>query len=99
VLDSWFFTDEAWFRLSGYINSQTRKMWGAENPHELQANSLHLSKLGLVDSVSGKKKLWEHSSLKRLEEGTFLACAVITHCSRHSWYVWKKKSIENKIHG
>jgi len=40
-----------------------------------------------------------HSSLKRLEEQTFLACAVITHCSRHSCYIQKKKSIESKIHG
>jgi hypothetical protein len=37
--------------------------------------------------------------LKRLEEGTFLACAVITHCSRHSCYIWKKKSIKSKMHG
>jgi hypothetical protein len=88
VLDGWFFTDEAWFQLSRYINSENRKIWSAENPHALHANSLHLSKMDFgAQWLGGEKKLWEHISLKRLEEGTFLACAVITHCSRHSCYI------------
>jgi len=57
VLDSWFFTDEAWFQLSGYINSQNRKIWSAENPHALHVNSLHFSKWGFGAQCHGKKKV------------------------------------------
>lgn len=32
-LDRTFFSDEAWFHLSGYINSQNYRTWSAENPH------------------------------------------------------------------
>lgn len=28
-----FFTDESWFYLSGYVNSQNMRTWDAENPH------------------------------------------------------------------
>ncbi len=28
-----FFTDEAYFYLSGYVNSQNMRMWSTENPH------------------------------------------------------------------
>jgi hypothetical protein len=30
-----FFTDEANFNLSGYVNSQNNKYWSSENPHAL----------------------------------------------------------------
>jgi len=33
ILDVTFLTDEAWFHLSGYINSQNTCIWAAENPH------------------------------------------------------------------
>jgi hypothetical protein len=31
LLDLYFFSDEAWFYLSGYVNSQYMRMWSAEN--------------------------------------------------------------------
>ncbi|RZB39757.1 hypothetical protein BDFB_014971 [Asbolus verrucosus] len=33
LLDLTFFSDEAWFHLSGYINSQNMRMWCSKNPH------------------------------------------------------------------
>ena len=34
-----FFTDEAWFHLSGYVNSQNTRIWAAENPHSVHKKS------------------------------------------------------------
>lgn len=34
LLDFTFYSDEAWFHLSGYINSQNFRTWSSENPHE-----------------------------------------------------------------
>jgi hypothetical protein len=36
-----FFDDEAWFHLLGYLNSQNIRMWSAENPHFFQ--ELHIT--------------------------------------------------------
>jgi hypothetical protein len=33
ILDFVWFTDEAWFHLSWYMNSQNTQVWVAENPH------------------------------------------------------------------
>jgi hypothetical protein len=30
-----FYTDEAWFHLSGYVTSQNNRYWRAENPHSI----------------------------------------------------------------
>jgi hypothetical protein len=35
ILDYTWFSDEAWFSLSGYVNSQITRLWGTENPHAL----------------------------------------------------------------
>ncbi|CAH1366225.1 unnamed protein product, partial [Tenebrio molitor] len=32
ILDLTFFTGEAWFHLSGYVNSQNYRTWATENP-------------------------------------------------------------------
>ena len=29
----YFMSDEAWFRLSGHVNSQNTRCWSSENPH------------------------------------------------------------------
>jgi hypothetical protein len=33
ILDVTFFTDEAWFHLSSYVNSQKSRVWLVTNPH------------------------------------------------------------------
>lgn len=55
VLDLTFFTDEAWFHLSGYINSQNYRTWCAENPHVLRETSLHPIKIGVWVAISRRR--------------------------------------------
>jgi hypothetical protein len=40
ILDVTFFTDAAWFHLSGYVNTQNTRLWSSENPHAVLENSL-----------------------------------------------------------
>ena len=44
VLDQVFFTDEAWFHPSGYVNSQNYRTWRTENPHNYTETALHPQK-------------------------------------------------------
>lgn len=41
ILDTTFFTDEAWFHLSGYVNSQNFRIWATANPKKYKETSLH----------------------------------------------------------
>ena len=45
ILDQIYYTDEAWFHLSGYSNSQNYRIWSNENPHEFHENPLHSQKI------------------------------------------------------
>jgi hypothetical protein len=45
ILDITFFTDEAWFNLSGYINTQNSRLWSSENSYAVHENPLHEQKL------------------------------------------------------
>jgi hypothetical protein len=47
-----FFTDEAWFHLSGFINSQNYRTWSAHNPHNVIQVPLHLLKIGVWVAMS-----------------------------------------------
>jgi hypothetical protein len=47
VLDQVFFTDEAWFHLSGYVNSQNYQTWRIENPYNYTETPLHRQKIGV----------------------------------------------------
>ena len=40
-----FYSDGAWFHLSGYFNSQNNRYWCKENPHILNQIPLHNVKL------------------------------------------------------
>lgn len=52
VLDKTFFTDEGWFHLNGYINSQNYRTWATENPHVTVETSLHPIKIGVWVAIS-----------------------------------------------
>lgn len=54
-LDRVFFSDEAWFHLSGYVNSQNTRIWSTENPHVLHENPLHCLKIGVWCAVSRRR--------------------------------------------
>lgn len=55
VLDKTFFSDEAWFHLSGYLNSQNLRIWGTENPNEFIETPLHPQKVGVWIAVSRRR--------------------------------------------
>lgn len=44
-LDVTFYTDEAWFHFSGYMNSQNTHLWSSENSHECEEIPLHDQKV------------------------------------------------------
>ncbi len=46
-LDLPFFSDEAWFCLTGYLNSQNNRHWSTVNPHYHMEAPLHTEKLGV----------------------------------------------------
>ncbi|KAJ8886234.1 hypothetical protein PR048_012443 [Dryococelus australis] len=52
LLDKVFFTDEAWFHLSGYVNNQNSRIWSFANPHVLHEKLLHCQKIGVWCAVS-----------------------------------------------
>ena len=54
TVDLYFIKDEAWFYLSGYINSQNTHYWSADNPKETLELSLHDAKIGVWCAVSGQ---------------------------------------------
>ena len=51
----YFISDEAWFHLSGYVNSQDTRYWSSENPHVIQEKPWHDLKIGAWCAVSGTK--------------------------------------------
>jgi hypothetical protein len=52
ALDQAFCTDEAWFHLSGYVNSQNYQTWRTENPHNYTETSLNPQKIGVWCAIS-----------------------------------------------
>lgn len=52
ILDVTYFTDEAWFHLSGYVNSQNSRIWSTKNPHEFKQIPLHDQKVGVWCALS-----------------------------------------------
>jgi hypothetical protein len=44
-------SDEAWFHVSGHVNSRNTRYWSAENPHMLHQEPLHDQKIGVWCAV------------------------------------------------
>jgi hypothetical protein len=55
VLENVFFSDKAWFHLSGYVNSQNSRFWSSENPHLFHEVPLHFQKTGCCCVTSCKR--------------------------------------------
>jgi hypothetical protein len=47
-----FFSDEAWFHLQGYINTQNNCYWYSQNPHLTHEVPLHPVEVGVWCAVS-----------------------------------------------
>jgi transposase len=54
-LDNCFFSDESWFHLNGYVNSQNMRLWSGENLHPTIQKTLHSQKLGVWAAMSAKR--------------------------------------------
>jgi hypothetical protein len=52
ILDVTFFTDEAWFHLYKYVNSQNTCLWSSENPHVFKEMAFHDQKVGVWCAIS-----------------------------------------------
>jgi hypothetical protein len=52
ILDYTWFSDEVWFRLSSYVNSQNTCLCGSENPHALFEEPLHSQKADVFCALS-----------------------------------------------
>jgi hypothetical protein len=55
TLDLTFYSDEAWFHLTGFIISQTMRMWSADNPHFFRETPLHPLKIGVWIGMSRRR--------------------------------------------
>jgi hypothetical protein len=55
ILDYTWFSDEAWFHLSGYVNSQNTSLWGSENPHALLEEPFHSQKVSVFCALSQRR--------------------------------------------
>ncbi|KAJ4441236.1 hypothetical protein ANN_11087 [Periplaneta americana] len=55
ILNLTFYTDEAWFHLSGYVNSQNFRIWSTNNPYEFIETPLHAEKIGVWAAMSRRK--------------------------------------------
>jgi hypothetical protein len=55
ILDVTSFTDEAWFHLSGYVNTQNTRLWSFENPYAVHEKPLHDQKLGVCVAISRQR--------------------------------------------
>jgi hypothetical protein len=56
ILENVFFSDRAWFRLSGYVNSQNSRFWSSDNPHLFHEVPLHSQQFGCC-AISCKRSV------------------------------------------
>jgi hypothetical protein len=52
ILSITWFTEEAWFHLCGYVNSQNTRIWAAQNPHAIHEAPMHPVKVGVWCAIS-----------------------------------------------
>jgi hypothetical protein len=50
-----FFTDEAWFHLSGYISAQNSRYWSSINPRQMFEVPLRDQKIGMCCAITASR--------------------------------------------
>ena len=79
-------TDEAWFSLSGSVNSQNSPYYATHNLHLRNEQPLHSAKLGIWCAISGHRII-THFSVRQL---TLTVTSAI--CLIRLWMNWRKKN-------
>jgi hypothetical protein len=54
-LERCFFSDEAWFHLDGFVNSQNFRQWSTDNPRLIIERPLHPQKIGVWSAMSSRR--------------------------------------------
>jgi hypothetical protein len=75
ILDYTWFSDEAWFHLSGYVNSQNTHLWSSRNPHVLFEEPLHSQRVGVFCVLSQR-----HYDVKESEHLASLLTTDVSAC-------------------
>ena len=55
LLDITWYSDETWFHLNGYVNSQNTRIWATEHPHEIHEVPLHSEKTDVWCAISRRR--------------------------------------------
>lgn len=55
ILDYTWFSDEAWFHLSGYINSQNCRIWASKNLNAIHEEPPYSKKIGVWCGISWRR--------------------------------------------
>lgn len=100
ALNNVFFSDEAWFHLSGYVNSQNMRIWAAENRHSFRETPLHPQKLsrrrivapiffqGTITALRYRQEILEpffnQLDDQELQEGYFQQDGSPVHCTQEN---------------
>jgi hypothetical protein len=63
-----FYSDEAWFQLQGYINTQNNPYWSSQNSHLAHEVLLHPVKVGAWCAVSARRNVGPTFLMKQLQK-------------------------------
>ncbi len=86
-----FFSDEVWFHLSGYVNSQNYRVWSTNNPHVFEETSLHLIKVGVWCVISQRRVIGPIFFDKSLDSDAYTGIiqnfiALLEENERYAWF-------------
>lgn len=86
-----FFTDEAWFHLSGYVNAQNYRIWSTKNPHVFEETSLHPLKVGVWCAISQRRVIGPIFFEKSVDSDTYTNIiqdfiALLEEDERYAWF-------------
>jgi hypothetical protein len=51
----YIYSDEAWFTLNGYINSEDNRYWSTEDPHAVNEVPVHSLKVGVWYVINAQR--------------------------------------------
>jgi transposase len=58
LFDKYYYTDEAWFTLTGYVNKQNTRKWLNSRPVQIETTTLHPLKLGVWAAISRTRLIY-----------------------------------------